>query len=106
MERDLTGYCLILEERFVGLAQEDVPRKAYQLSVRKGIANPFSQDSEKSGNMWLRNFPRTNLQFAVRIPQGLSFVRAEVSSPVAAVSQFFHIPQLGLDKIHHSPSIV
>jgi hypothetical protein len=25
---------------------------------------------------------------------------------VAAVSQFFHIPQLGLDKIHHSPSIV
>lgn len=103
IEADLVKYCTIMEDKFYGLTTKDVKSMAYQLALRNGIKNKFSQKSQQAGRKWLKNFFHRNPQISIRQPQGLSMARAKGFNP-EDVSKFFDFYEPCLQKINNNPS--
>jgi hypothetical protein len=80
-ERELTGYCLNMQQLGFGLSKAAVNVKVMEILQATDRINPFTAKGEPSRHWWSR-FMQDHSELSFRVPQALKAARAQRANPV------------------------
>jgi hypothetical protein len=71
----LFNYCMDMVTRYFGFPAVYARRLAYQLAIRNGLPNQFSNDRAATENKWVNELFGSHPRLSMRLPYGISAAR-------------------------------
>jgi hypothetical protein len=73
----LLNYCMDMVARYFGLQAVDVQRLAYQLAIRNGLPNQFSNDRARTENKCIIKLFGRHPSLSMRVLHGITAARVK-----------------------------